>query len=90
VINIWLAKVNIAEHRGHYFAEPVHRLKACGLTHAHALINKTTGNAVRNHARNYEAFSVRSEVNLSGDIAIALELRTMVSHAVENIQKQIS
>jgi hypothetical protein len=46
VIHVWLSRVIFAKQRNNILAKPVHGFMACGLAHAHVIINEITYHSI--------------------------------------------
>jgi hypothetical protein len=63
---------------------------ACGLAHAHVIVNEITWHSICKLSNGRGAFQVRGEANLTVAIILGLELVIIVSDTIENDQKQYS
>jgi hypothetical protein len=46
VIHVWLSQVIFTKQRNNILAKPVHGFMACGLAHAHVIINEITYHSI--------------------------------------------
>jgi hypothetical protein len=87
VIHVWLSQVILAKHRNNILAKLVHGFMACGLSHAHVIINEITWHSICKLPNDRGTFLVGGEANLTGAIMLGLEVVIVVSDTIENDQK---
>src|SRR4051812_10188790 len=74
VFGVWLSQVNFAKHRNNRAAKPVRSLMACGLAHAHVIVEEVIGDSICKLSNGSRIFLVRGETNLTGAIVLGLEV----------------
>jgi hypothetical protein len=73
-----------AKHRNNILTKPVHGFMACGLAHAHVIVNEITWHSICKLPNSRGTFLVRGEANLTRAIVLGLKEVIVVSHTIEN------